>query len=149
MANLWSICGRVINAEIDMLRRHFANNGITGIGGGRYFTVTGDKLDDVPAEVLDCQEALDGLVAELWSDAGRSNAAERLTDADIGMCEEHARDASVAVATELSVYEGRRATFGTTLVRGNFKTRYQRRNGKPAAIAREIQLEHDVVPTQR
>ncbi|MBC8071884.1 MAG: BamA/TamA family outer membrane protein [Deltaproteobacteria bacterium] len=69
----------------------------------------------------------------------RAATAERLTDADIGMCEEHARDASVAVATELSVYEGRRATFGTTLVRGNFKTRYQRRNGKPAAIAREIQ----------
>lgn len=68
----------------------------------------------------------------------RAATAERLTEREVGMCEEHANDTSVTVDAELAVYEGRRARFGTTLVRGNFKTRYLRRNGKPAAIAREI-----------
>ncbi|HWB79010.1 MAG TPA: BamA/TamA family outer membrane protein [Nannocystaceae bacterium] len=69
----------------------------------------------------------------------RAATGEQLTEADVGMCEEHADDPSVTVDAEIAVYEGRRARFGTTLVRGNFKTRYQRRNGKPAAIDREIE----------
>ncbi len=63
--------------------------------------------------------------------------ADRLTQ--VGLCEDHRDDEAVAIDTELSVYEGRRAIFGTTVVRGNFKTRYLRRNGKPAALAREIE----------
>ena len=69
----------------------------------------------------------------------RLASADRLTEPEVGLCEDHAADEAVTVDTELSVYEGRRARFGTTLVRGNFKTRYRRRNGKPAALAREIE----------
>lgn len=49
--------------------------------------------------------------------------AERLTDAEVGLCRDHAQDLVATVDTRVSVYEGRRATFGTTLLRGNFKTR--------------------------
>ncbi|MEZ4451731.1 MAG: BamA/TamA family outer membrane protein [Nannocystaceae bacterium] len=49
--------------------------------------------------------------------------ARRLTDPDVGMCEAHRSGTAVEVDTEISVYEGRRGTFGDTLVRGNFKTR--------------------------
>lgn len=69
----------------------------------------------------------------------RVASADRLTDDAVGLCRDHADDATVFVDSELSVYEGRRARFGTTLVRGNFKTRYRRKNGKPAALAREIE----------
>jgi outer membrane protein assembly factor BamA len=48
--------------------------------------------------------------------------AERLTDPDVGLCRDLADQTVATVDTELSVYEGRRGVFGTTLVRGNFKT---------------------------
>ncbi len=68
----------------------------------------------------------------------RVASADRLTDDAVGLCRDHADAPSITVDTELAVYEGRRARFGTTLVRGNFKTRYLRKNGRPAALAREI-----------
>nr|MCH9687346.1 BamA/TamA family outer membrane protein [Deltaproteobacteria bacterium] len=49
--------------------------------------------------------------------------AERLADPEVGLCREQARRTGAAVDTELAVYEGRAGRFGTTLVRGNFKTR--------------------------
>jgi outer membrane protein assembly factor BamA len=49
--------------------------------------------------------------------------AHRLADPDIGMCQAYTSGTAVEVETELSVYEGRRGTFGDTLLRGNFKTR--------------------------
>lgn len=49
--------------------------------------------------------------------------ARRLADPDIGMCQAYTSGTAVEVETELSVYEGRRGTFGDTLLRGNFKTR--------------------------
>jgi len=49
--------------------------------------------------------------------------ADRLTDPEVGMCAERARAPAAPVDTELAVYEGRSGVFGTTLVRGNFKTR--------------------------
>jgi outer membrane protein assembly factor BamA len=71
--------------------------------------------------------------------AHRVASADRLTDDSIGLCRDRQLEKAVTIDTELSVYEGRRARFGTTLVRGNFKTRYRRRNGRPAALAREIE----------
>lgn len=53
----------------------------------------------------------------------RAATGDRLTDKGSPMCEEHANDQVALVDTEVYVYEGRRARFGTTLVRGNFKTR--------------------------
>jgi len=53
----------------------------------------------------------------------RVTQAERLTSDSVGMCKEHRDDDLVTIDTELYVHEGRRATFGTTLIRGNFKTR--------------------------
>lgn len=47
---------------------------------------------------------------------------EQLTDSRVGMCSEHAADPMVTVGTELTVYEGKRGEFGSTLLRGNFKT---------------------------
>ncbi|MCX4245567.1 BamA/TamA family outer membrane protein [Paraliomyxa miuraensis] len=49
--------------------------------------------------------------------------AERLATPELGLCQEHARAAEALVDTELAVYEGRPGRFGTTLLRGNFKTR--------------------------
>lgn len=49
--------------------------------------------------------------------------ADRLTSASVGMCQQHADDKLVTIDTDLYVHEGRKATFGTTLIRGNFKTR--------------------------
>ena len=49
--------------------------------------------------------------------------AERLTTDQTGLCREHADNRVAFVDTEVSVYEGRKAKFGTTLIRGNFKTR--------------------------
>jgi outer membrane protein assembly factor BamA len=69
----------------------------------------------------------------------RVASADRLTEESVGFCADTRRETDVTIATELSVYEGRAAKFGTTLVRGNFKTRYRRKNGKPAALAREIE----------
>ena len=48
--------------------------------------------------------------------------AERLTSTSVGMCQDHVDDPLVTIDTELYVHEGRKATFGTTLIRGNFKT---------------------------
>lgn len=59
--------------------------------------------------------------------------ARRLTDPDVGMCEAHRSGSAVEVQTEVSVYEGRRGTFGDTLVRGNFKT-------KGWVIRRELEM---------
>lgn len=47
--------------------------------------------------------------------------AERLTDSQVGLCADP-RSRVAEVDTEVYVYEGRRGTFGTTLIRGNFKT---------------------------
>ena len=69
----------------------------------------------------------------------RVASADRLTEPSVGFCEDTRTGNDLTIGTELSVYEGRQARFGTTLVRGNFKTRYRRKNGKPAAIAREIE----------
>lgn len=49
--------------------------------------------------------------------------ADRLTDPEVGLCAEMARQPVAAIDTEIAVYEGRAGRFGTTLVRGNFKTR--------------------------
>ncbi|MGH1340733.1 MAG: BamA/TamA family outer membrane protein [Nannocystales bacterium] len=49
--------------------------------------------------------------------------ADRLTSNSVGMCSQHADDPLVTIDTDLYVHEGRKATFGTTLIRGNFKTR--------------------------
>ena len=49
--------------------------------------------------------------------------ARRLADPDIGMCRAYTSGTAVEVETELSVYEGRKGSFGDTLLRGNFKTR--------------------------
>jgi outer membrane protein assembly factor BamA len=49
--------------------------------------------------------------------------ARRLADPDIGMCRAYQSGSAVEVDTELSVYEGKRGSFGDTLLRGNFKTR--------------------------
>jgi outer membrane protein assembly factor BamA len=49
--------------------------------------------------------------------------AERLTTTEVGLCQDFARQPRAPVDTELAVYEGRAGRFGTTLVRGNFKTR--------------------------
>jgi outer membrane protein assembly factor BamA len=49
--------------------------------------------------------------------------AERLATPEVGLCREQARQPRAPIATELAVYEGRVGRFGTTLVRGNFKTR--------------------------
>jgi outer membrane protein assembly factor BamA len=57
--------------------------------------------------------------------------ADRLTSPEVGLCRDHARDEVVTVGTAVSVYEGRRGEFGTTLVRGNFKTR-------PYVLRREL-----------
>lgn len=59
---------------------------------------------------------------------------ERLTDPGVGLCRENAWAKAVTVDTELYVYEGRRGSFGTTLVRGNFKTR-------PYVLRREVEWE--------
>jgi outer membrane protein assembly factor BamA len=48
--------------------------------------------------------------------------ADRLTDGDVGLCREMADEEVATVDTEVSVYEGRRGVFGTSLIRGNFKT---------------------------
>jgi len=61
----------------------------------------------------------------------RVSQAERLTDPSVGLCQEQHNRSTTAVDTEISVYEGRTATFGSTLIRGNFKTRRW-------VIAREI-----------
>ena len=53
----------------------------------------------------------------------RVTQAERLTSDSVGMCRERGGEDLVTIGTDLYVYEGRRATFGTTLIRGNFKTR--------------------------
>lgn len=47
----------------------------------------------------------------------------RLADPEVGMCEAHASGTAVEIDAEVSIYEGRRGTFGDTLYRGNFKTR--------------------------
>ena len=52
----------------------------------------------------------------------RVPSADRLTDDDVGLCREMAASTIATVDTEIAVYEGRRGVFGTTLVRGNFKT---------------------------
>jgi outer membrane protein assembly factor BamA len=49
--------------------------------------------------------------------------AERLTTPEVGLCQDFARTPRAPVDIELAVYEGRAGSFGTTLVRGNFKTR--------------------------
>lgn len=49
--------------------------------------------------------------------------AERLATPEVGLCQDLARQPRAPIATELAVYEGRPGRFGTTLVRGNFKTR--------------------------
>ncbi|MEM6294297.1 MAG: BamA/TamA family outer membrane protein [Myxococcota bacterium] len=49
--------------------------------------------------------------------------AERLTTESVGMCQDTVGAPLVTIDTSLAVHEGRRATFGTTLLRGNFKTR--------------------------
>jgi outer membrane protein assembly factor BamA len=48
--------------------------------------------------------------------------ADRLTDSDVGICRELGDEPVATVDTEISVHEGRRGVFGTTLTRGNFKT---------------------------
>jgi outer membrane protein assembly factor BamA len=53
----------------------------------------------------------------------RVTQTERLTAESVGMCAERQDEDLVTIDTELYVHEGRRATFGTTLIRGNFKTR--------------------------
>ncbi|MCA9711003.1 MAG: BamA/TamA family outer membrane protein, partial [Myxococcales bacterium] len=53
----------------------------------------------------------------------RLTQADHLTDPKVGLCTDHARSALAPVDAELAVYEGRAGRFGTTLVRGNFKTR--------------------------
>ena len=58
-------------------------------------------------------------------------SARRLTDADVGMCTAYRSGTAVEVGAELSVYEGRRGSFGDTLLRGNFKTR-------PYVLRREL-----------
>jgi len=50
-------------------------------------------------------------------------AARRLADPDIGMCQAFTSGTAVEVEAELSVYEGKKGSFGDTLLRGNFKTR--------------------------
>ncbi len=52
-----------------------------------------------------------------------SGEADRLASPESGMCVEHRAKAIVPVDTEVAVYEGRKGTFGSTLLRGNFKTR--------------------------
>jgi outer membrane protein assembly factor BamA len=69
----------------------------------------------------------DSEVRWVYTDEGgtqhRVATGDRLAEPATGLCEER-KDADVAlVDTEVYVYEGRRARFGTTLVRGNFKTR--------------------------
>ncbi|MCB9702640.1 MAG: BamA/TamA family outer membrane protein [Myxococcales bacterium] len=49
------------------------------------------------------------------------SSTRRLTE--IGMCEAYRAGSAVEVGAEISVYEGRKGTFGDTLLRGNFKTR--------------------------
>ncbi|MBA3547661.1 MAG: BamA/TamA family outer membrane protein [Nannocystis sp.] len=49
--------------------------------------------------------------------------ARRLADPDIGMCQAFTSGTAVELEAELSVYEGKKGTFGDTLLRGNFKTR--------------------------
>lgn len=53
----------------------------------------------------------------------RVTQAERLTSSSVGMCQERQDEQLATIDAELFVHEGRRATFGTTLIRGNFKTR--------------------------
>src|SRR5690606_6045078 len=60
---------------------------------------------------------------DAWGRVHRVAQAERLTDPEVGLCREQARQPRAPVDTELAVYEGRPGRFGTTLVRGNFKTR--------------------------
>ncbi len=68
--------------------------------------------------------------------------AERLTTPEVGLCREQARQSLAPVDTELAVYEGRLGRFGTTLVRGNFKTRRR-------AILREKSWEEQQAYDQR
>ncbi len=49
--------------------------------------------------------------------------ADRLTDPEVKLCAEQAREPAAPVDAEIAVYEGRSGRFGTALVRGNFKTR--------------------------
>lgn len=49
--------------------------------------------------------------------------SRRLADPDIGLCQAYRSGSAVEVQPELSVYEGRRGSFGDTVIRGNFKTR--------------------------
>jgi outer membrane protein assembly factor BamA len=56
---------------------------------------------------------------------------ERLTDPEVGMCAEHRERTVATVDIEVHAYEGRRGSFGKTLVRGNFKTR-------PYVLNREV-----------
>jgi outer membrane protein assembly factor BamA len=69
----------------------------------------------------------DAEVRWVYTDASgtthRVAQVERLTDPEVGLCRDHAADKATTVDTELYVYEGRRGVFGTTLLRGNFKTR--------------------------
>lgn len=53
----------------------------------------------------------------------RASQAERLTAPEVGLCTSERVREVATVDTEISVYEGRQARFGTTLLRGNFKTR--------------------------
>jgi len=49
--------------------------------------------------------------------------ADRLASPEVGLCTDLANQPGAPVDVELAVYEGRMGRFGTTLVRGNFKTR--------------------------
>ncbi|MEM7157544.1 MAG: BamA/TamA family outer membrane protein [Myxococcota bacterium] len=55
----------------------------------------------------------------------RVSQAERLATPEVGLCREQSKQPGAPVDVEVAVYEGRAGRFGTTLLRGNFKTRRQ------------------------
>ncbi len=69
----------------------------------------------------------DAEIRWIYTDPGGTRKAvpnaRRLADPDIGMCQAYTSGTAVEVEPELSVYEGKKGTFGDTLLRGNFKTR--------------------------
>ncbi|HET6585202.1 MAG TPA: hypothetical protein VFG69_17210, partial [Nannocystaceae bacterium] len=98
--------------------------------GGIPVTLTRER--DVERDIIDRYRGsgyplADAEVRWLYTDASgtthRVASGDRLAERSVGLCEEHRDDDVVLVDTEVNVYEGRRARFGTTLVRGNFKTR--------------------------